>query len=1517
MKKFLLILTITMLNLCLFSQQKLSICSDECKAGFINSFTRIPAPSIYRDRNALYKVATLNITADYVGTWPNEAKGAFNYALDIWRHLIKSSIPIKIKAEWKSLDADVLGSTYATSYKKNFANAPFADVNYPVSLAEALSGTHLNGSEEEISIEINSNASWYYGLDGNTPAEKHDLASVVIHEIAHGLGFSHSMDVENSIGSWGQKYPNDNEKGFPNSYDKFCIYGQYSTSIYRLINTNQYPNPSWELANVLQSDNLYFDGPDTKQMYSNNLPKLYSPNPFEEGSTLAHFDENSFPSGDPNSLMTPSLSKAESIHSPGVLGLSVLQDLGWEVNRLITITSPKPGIAYIPGQTKEIIWTDNIGGEISIDLLKRDLSGYYEFYSTIATQASLPGVSNSVNWTIPNAEGTFKIRMLNDPFGDGLGLSAPFIISPQAQVVTPVILPPGGDYLAAQTITISCATPGATIYYSDDGTEPSSSNGTQYTVPFIINSDKIIKAIAIKTGYPDSEIKSEIYTFAAALSTVSFHHVSGEYPAPLRIEAGWPVDMEGYVARTSNGSAPVDPKTEGWNVPFSNPWVLNFETPNYTVKINARTKKNGNWGPLVNRQYIIKPSLRIAQIDDEITQGSNSFGYWYKWENEQWNPHFDETIKRPTQTEDWHIRALQDFKDPTNNIFRKYNVWRKNGSENFFVNHANISIGSSTSSVLAHFKQTYDVTLANKLENTISINQGEVIFKNPWIVDDYSDSKGSRNRGTGTSEIPLFPYQINFSTSPNITNNSNHKGVFLDQGWPNWTPPYYSVQAISPQTFTLSQTGREHTFYFQNWSANTIGGNPGAIFQNANAPSTGVVFKSDGAVVSANMKGTQLSSESNAFKPNGQNKIVRISNGRMYQVYESMGNIWLEEKINDQSEWTLLGKLNGATAKNPSLTYLAPSTEAQAGTLIVVYAEEYGTCQVRVHCIDMGTMISASADAVYLLSDFSAEVTPVVAGYGTNKFMIVVNEPDNESSGMWYNWGQVSWSGVQLTITMEENLYGLPTVENTTQSSINPTIASEGEILQIAWEENSEIKYEKMEMIEGDFKFSAYSTISELSGFTENRNPSIMAAGDGARVVWTGRREREEEVEEGKIDGKNKINKEQADSEIEYSVVFKDPSYWRYWHFAYDNSRPIQSPVIRACNSGYTFAWSEMSGATGLSYFADNGLSAIKAIKKNGSAINGKYVQLSNGTSQSEQYSSVFRQETHPYFFTMSDNINSLKALSKEASQGISSGREGILRKGGAQFYYGLGDIRNEGSVVELTELPDSAALNTVSDMNGYLESKTFDIAESGIISYSVSYGVADSAGAVNCFSGREYIRFKLLLTDAETNEIIAALDEVEYNAANVSNYSRSMWQIDASEYAGRRVKLILKAEENIGADFTIAEKLCVENTLAKMHKNEIKINEGGKALQYNLFQNYPNPFNPLTQIRYQLPKDGLVTLKVFDILGEEVTTLVNETKPVGSYSVNFDATQLPSGIYLYELNAGDFRSVKKMTVVK
>ena len=94
-------------------------------------------------------------------------------------------------------------------------------------------------------------------------------------------------------------------------------------------------------------------------------------------------------------------------------------------------------------------------------------------------------------------------------------------------------------------------------------------------------------------------------------------------------------------------------------------------------------------------------------------------------------------------------------------------------------------------------------------------------------------------------------------------------------------------------------------------------------------------------------------------------------------------------------------------------------------------------------------------------------------------------------------------------------------------------------------------------------------------------------------------------------------------------------------------------------------------------------------------------------------------------------------------------------------------------------------------------------------------------------------------------------------------------------------------------------------------------INEGSLPEEFLLYQNFPNPFNPSTVINYSIPKSSFVTLKVYDILGNEVAALINQEQPAGRYNIRFDAAALSNGIYFYTIKADNFSSTKKMILMK
>ena len=90
-----------------------------------------------------------------------------------------------------------------------------------------------------------------------------------------------------------------------------------------------------------------------------------------------------------------------------------------------------------------------------------------------------------------------------------------------------------------------------------------------------------------------------------------------------------------------------------------------------------------------------------------------------------------------------------------------------------------------------------------------------------------------------------------------------------------------------------------------------------------------------------------------------------------------------------------------------------------------------------------------------------------------------------------------------------------------------------------------------------------------------------------------------------------------------------------------------------------------------------------------------------------------------------------------------------------------------------------------------------------------------------------------------------------------------------------------------------------------------------GNVKEYKLNQNYPNPFNPSTQLEFGISKLGFVSLRIYDILGKEVATIVNEKLSPGIYKYEFNGSNLSSGIYFYTIKAGDFTETKKMTLIR
>lgn len=146
-------------------------------------------------------------------------------------------------------------------------------------------------------------------------------------------------------------------------------------------------------------------------------------------------------------------------------------------------------------------------------------------------------------------------------------------------------------------------------------------------------------------------------------------------------------------------------------------------------------------------------------------------------------------------------------------------------------------------------------------------------------------------------------------------------------------------------------------------------------------------------------------------------------------------------------------------------------------------------------------------------------------------------------------------------------------------------------------------------------------------------------------------------------------------------------------------------------------------------------------------------------------------------------------------------------------------------------------------------------------------------------------------------------------------------YKLNTTGLGGKSVKAALVVNTNIPNPgiYYVERYLSGSSVINKSSSEtkEITVQGNAEVKSYSMEQNYPNPFNPSTLIHYEMPKDGFVTLKVYDVLGNLVKTLVNQYQTKGRYDINFNADNLATGVYLYRLQSGSFVSTKKMLLLK
>jgi len=546
-----------------------------------------------------------------------------------------------------------------------------------------------------------------------------------------------------------------------------------------------------------------------------------------------------------------------------------------------------------------------------------------------------------------------------------------------------------------------------------------------------------------------------------------------------------------------------------------------------------------------------------------------------------------------------------------------------------------------------------------------------------------------------------------------------------------------------------------------------------------------------------------------------------------------------------------------------------------------------------------------------------------ICSYSVNADPVIAWDNDFKVLSIWketYNYNQLTYQYASLlpASNFAYNIITQGPVYHTDANSINPTIYNDYYNNQInfhlAWEDsisstNSKIYYERLypyyDNITGktNILFDNFTEVSYKSGYSGNYSPSITGVnGDDIKLVWIGSRE-------------NVAYGPGSQSLYTKKVLFKFKMNSYSWSNLYVYGDNVENVNINgAADTKYSFAWSQSTGSSFVNKYVSSNDNEIPATIITLSTT-GRDIQVNNGATLNDMFANSFQSQSVPYSFSLSENLSG--GLSKQTGLSIYKGREGVVVKDTAQFYFAVGDINLNGENIDFVDVDDTVDINNLQTLNNYLISQPFAVNDNSTLTYGVQYGITDSASSVVALSDGSTINFKVELVDNQTGEVIGLFDNVTYSQDNVFQYNNIGYQVDMTGIGNRTVRLKLLVNTDADCEYSLSKRYADEDMLGKSQRKKVKYQGSNAVTDYALEQNYPNPFNPSTKIKYQILRNGFVTLKVYDILGKEVATLVNKQQQSGRYEVNFNAENLASGVYLYRIKVNDYVNVKKMLLIK
>ena len=835
-------------------------------------------------------------------------------------------------------------------------------------------------------------------------------------------------------------------------------------------------------------------------------------------------------------------------------------------------------------------------------------------------------------------------------------------------------------------------------------------------------------------------------------------------------------------------------------------------------------------------------------------------------------------------------------------LYQKFNYWTNPDLTTDFLNYKAVSVGTLP---VGKVTAQLDTTVCTQVQSIVDGTNlsTTVALSDPWARDNMT-SVGNRNRGTSAI---FHNYTSPYSLSPTVSN----EGALLNQN-PTFNPQLamYSVNFPSGQTVSLG--GINYPLYFQSWVGT------GATIQSGSSAQTGVVLNTGNATVTANVKGHLLTGLPNLANTKNQRRVIWGNDGTGYKkwlcVYESMGNVWMT--MYDESGQIIVPETrlntNVGQAFNPTISNTANLGGNDYDRVLIGWLENAGgNIEMHLQAVKFeqdvngywgwpqytvplphspgdrstshGILNGGPPDApfgFFIWDVLPSTARPVLSLLAVGNGFLVTYAYETT------NTGESVVAGQLLTTNYKQDLNAAYLVNN--QEEVVSTDIT-AKLPAIALLDTSHIfiyfttgGYSTLKLSEFNYKTSAVSNVTLASG--DAIINSIQAATN--RIM----------------DTRSLVVDVNNYSVGAYGAQTVDYFYSGIPMYGYT------PPVLRTKYISYnqpSIMSVDLSHST--SYFTPNDI--VMDVAPSGNSFVQYRYQLNGSAFLTSLGSSLAGSFLREKASTGTDSVITL--VSKATSPA------GILRYpttgGGLQKQSAMQPAAQLATTTKSVRLwqDTKGSWHTVIFNFDTLQVNILRNQEQGNTLCAVMFPRVPSSGN--------------FVSQVDSLEAPVAFN-LEREGKVIRSFGPSIWKnLSAGNIPGiQNGDVILFSLPGNNADSVWGyEEVSYVGTKTLNNGTASTLSEDIPApTSYGIDQNYPNPFNPTTVINYQIPKDGQVTLKVFDVLGREVVILINEYQQVGRYSATLDGSRLASGIYFCRLivsgsDGKNFISTKKMLLMK